>query len=89
VVVGRVSGSENRWGFEGEAKSELADVGKNQASVRTGAWHFGAPRQGRGKSESRIEAPLVDFSRGKQCKHFEPQCKQTRERIACQYGWVK
>jgi hypothetical protein len=42
VVVGRVSGPENRWGFEGEVKSELADVGKDRASVRTGGWHFEA-----------------------------------------------
>jgi hypothetical protein len=40
VVVGRVSGPENRWGFEGEVKSKLVDVGKDQASVQIGAWPF-------------------------------------------------
>jgi hypothetical protein len=38
VVVGRVSGSEYRRGFEGEAKSGLAEVGKDRARVGTGVW---------------------------------------------------
>jgi hypothetical protein len=38
VVVGRVSGSENRRSFGGGAESELVDVGKDQASVRVGVW---------------------------------------------------
>ena len=38
AVEGRVSGSENRWGFEGEVKSKLVDVGKDQASVQIGVW---------------------------------------------------
>jgi hypothetical protein len=52
VVEERMSGSENRWSFEGEAKSELVDVGKDQASARTGAWPF--------------ETPLVEFAQDKQ-----------------------
>jgi len=72
VVVGRVSGSECRRGFAGEAKSELVDVGKDQASVGAGAWHF--------------EAPLVEFApfeaQGKRDKQYEQTCG----RIACRYG---
>ena len=50
-------------------------------------WHFEAP----------LEAPLgtplgtpfeaqgKQGKRGKQCKHFEAQCKQTRRKIALKY----
>jgi hypothetical protein len=39
--------------------------------------------------EASLEAPLgTQGKRGKQCKHFEAQCKQTRWRIARKYSTV-
>ena len=46
-------------------------------------WHFEAPLEA--PLGTPFEAQGKQGKRGKQCKHFEAQCKQTRRKIALKY----